>query len=291
MNLFTTLSLVFLLTTTIACSGATQFVTETSTPIATATTVPTPTPLPTSTPLPTPSPSPTPEALVESNPLADGVDAQTILSAALEAMEGLDSVHFELEAELGMESADLTATFPFRFIGDYQAPDRMRGEMALSLGFAALEMQMINIGTDAYITDPSTGLWERTDGNALGTVNPTEFTGLSEGAQSMELSLAGQETLADGTPVLHLTGHSTEPSDVDGPELDLNTDIYIGLGDSLIYKVIVEGDIPLDPDAVAETIPGLPIPLGDTEGTATISMTTTFSAFNVPVEIEAPVVE
>ncbi|MCH8868841.1 MAG: hypothetical protein IIC85_03965 [Chloroflexi bacterium] len=295
------LALMVALLTSLACAQQTQSlvdtptpaITATSVPAATATPEPTATPVPTATSSPTPEPTHTPDPVVDSKPLSPDADAQELISAALDAMDALDTVHFSLEAEIGMGSEGLTATFPFRFEGDYQSPDRVRGKIALSLGFISLEMQIINIGQDSYITDPQTGLWKQTDGNAMGELTPTEFTGLTDDVRSLELSVVGEETLEDGTAVLHLVALTTRESGVDGPTVDLTTDIYVGLEDSLIRQVVVEGAIPLDPAAIANIIPGLPIPLGGGGGggNATISMTTTFSAFNEPVEIEAPVVE
>ncbi len=207
----------------------------------------------------------------------------------MDAMEELESVHFRIEAEVSMDSEGLTATIPFKFEGDYLAPDRMQGKIAISLGFIALEMEMINIGTKTYITDPQTGLWEETDGNALGTVNPSEFTGLSHTAESLNLTLDDDETLDNGTRVMHLVGLSPALPDDDGSTTDLKTNIYISLDDSLVHKVMMEGAIPLDLDALAGIVPSLPIPFGGDDGTATIAMTVTFSAFNEPLQIEARV--
>lgn len=289
MKYFALLIMVVLVTASLGCNTAIQLLAGTATPTATATPPPTATPLPTATPSPTATP--TPESLVALKPLTGeaSAKAEDLLGAALDALDGLDSVHFSLEAEIGMESEGLTATFPFRFEGDYQAPDRMKGKMALSLGFIALEMEMINIGQESYVTDPQTGLWEKTDGNAIGDISPTQFTGLAGAVTSMALAVVGEETLEDGTEALHLLGISTEAAGVEGPALDLETNIYIGLDDSLIRQVRITGAIPLDPGAIAEIIPGLPIPLGGSEGNATISMITNLSAFNEPVEIEAPI--
>lgn len=216
-------------------------------------------------------------------------NSQELLSRALDVMNGLDFVHFRMEAEIGIESDGLTATFPFRFEGDYQAPDRMRGNLAVSLGFIALEMEMINIGTDAYVSVAQTGQWEKSDGNATGNTSPMEITGLTDAVRSMALTVVGEETLDDGTAVLHLLGVTNDTAGVVDAEQALETHVYIGLRDSLIRQVVITGAIPLDSEAIAATVPGLPIPLGGGEGNTTINMTTTFSAFNEPVTIEAPI--
>ena len=298
MKFFNYAALIVVVPAVLACNGTTQPLSELPTPTATAAPPPTATPEPTATPTPIPTPSVTPEpeslpkTLSGIRPLSvnSDSDAEEILNAALEAMDNLDSLHFSLQAEVGITSADLTATFPFAFEGDYQAPDRMKGKLALSLGFFALEMEIINIGPDTYTTDPQTGLWQQTDDNAAGGVSPTEIIGLANDFGADGLSVVGEETLGDGTAVVHLVGVFSESSD-DGPDRELRTDIYIGLEDSLLRRVVVEGAIPLDPVAIAKAIPGLPVPLGDVNSTgdATIFMTSTFSAFNVPVEIEAPV--
>jgi hypothetical protein len=230
---------------------------------------------------------------VVSNPLvavgtSDDQELSEILATAMDAMEGLESVHFNFEAEVSMDSDGLVATIPLRVEGDYLAPDRLQAKIAISLGFIALEMEMINIGTKAYITDPQTGLWEETDGNALGTVNPSEFTGLSTTAHSLKLTMQGEETLDNGTRVIHLVGLTPALPDGDGSTPDLKTNIYIGIDDSLVHMVMMEGAIPLNSDALVGVVPGLPIPTGGVDGSTSITMVATFSAFNEPLVIEAP---
>ena len=214
MKFFNYAALIVVVPAVLACNGTTQPLSELPTPTATAAPPPTatPEPTPTPTPIPTSSPTPEPESLPKTlsgiRPLSvnSDSDAEEILNAALEAMDNLDSLHFSLQAEVGITSADLTATFPFAFEGDYQAPDRMKGKLALSLGFFALEMEIINIGPDTYTTDPQTGLWQQTDDNAAGGVSPTEIIGLASDFGADGLSVVGEETLGDGTAVVHLVG-------------------------------------------------------------------------------------
>ena len=141
------------LLTSLACTQQTQSLVDTVTPAATATSVPaatatpepTATPVPTATSSPTPEPTHTPDPILDSKPLSSDADAQELISAALDAMDALDTVHFSLEAEIGMGSEGLTATFPFRVGGDYQSPDRGGGKSALSLGFRGRGWGMIKI--------------------------------------------------------------------------------------------------------------------------------------------------
>jgi len=253
-------------------------------PIQTATA----TPLPTPTPAPSPTPTPVPTATATSIPTSNSVlgqDASDIIESSLSVMQEIESFHFEMEAKLSMDSGGTPMELPISFVGDYQAPDRTRGKIIISLGFISLEMETVTIGDKAYTTNPQTGEWEVTPGSAMGLPGPTDIAGLTDNSSVEGVSVIGETTL-NGTQVLHLQGKP--PKDLFGDaEGDINTELWIGLEDSLIRQIKIEGDIPLDSLDIAPF--GAPLGEGLSGGTATILLTVTFSNYNEPIEIEAPI--
>ena len=142
----------------------------TATPAVTPTPAPTATPLPTATAVPTSAPMLTPVSEIAPNAarsaLAADDSAREILSAALEAMQDADAFHADVdasfkivqtEASFQMDEETFGDEFPIYYKGDIQAPDRTRGKLGISLGFFLLEIDIITIGEDAYITNPETG--------------------------------------------------------------------------------------------------------------------------------------
>jgi hypothetical protein len=261
-----------------------------STPTPTMTAIPTATPLPTATPTPEPTATAT---LIPSLAPAPGVALNTdasleeLLAASIEAMSGVQSFHFELDASITTETDGSAMQIPLTFAGDYQAPDRTRGKMTISLGFLSMELETITIGDKAYISDPQTGEWEETSNASLVIPQPSDFTGIPEQANLEGMEVVGEETLEDGTPVLHLRAKAPEEL-TGGNTGDLDAHIWIGLEDSLIRRMKIDGDVPLD--QVAALAPGAPFSGGALpSGPANLTMTVTLSNYNVPVEIEAPI--
>ena len=117
--------------------------------------MPAPTPTSTATPipaapeLPTPAPSPEGEA-----------DAGAIVAGALDALAEAESYHFLVEAMIEVEEEGTTLELPFTFEGNFQKPDRLRGEMTMSLGFISVETEVVLIGEDYYAKNPVSGEWE-----------------------------------------------------------------------------------------------------------------------------------
>jgi hypothetical protein len=196
-------------------------------------------------------------------------------------MAAVPSFHFNVEAKLAITSEGVTLDIPINLVGDFQAPDRIQGTLALSIVFFQIESEFINIGDTSYATDPDTGEWMAGQRQALDFVDPAVFASpefLVEGGRLAELVLVGSEILA-GTPVYQLSG---QLSDEEGPET-LEVSFRIGVDDGLIYQVKLSGQFKRDEElGIASTLRAIGA------GDPTFDALLTFSDFGKPVAIEAP---
>ena len=199
----------------------------TPTPPPTATPVPTPTPLPTATPVPTPTPLPTatpdtagqanadsargqtaaPSANVDAIATPADPEAMRILREAIAAMVAAETLRFDVDGDISMETDDSTVRAQLSFDGVAAAPDRMRGDLILNLGAFALQMEAISADGVLYTTNPSTGVWEvalNFDGAAI----PNMAMLLTEGdAPLIDARVLGEDTL-DGVRMIKLRGEA-----------------------------------------------------------------------------------
>ena len=193
-------------------------------------------------------------------------------------MNEAGSFHFQLDGTLKPTAGGLDLTVPIRLMGDYQAPDRVRSKLIVSLGFFALEMETITIGDTTYTLNAGSDQWEVASGPVSALPSPMEFT---RGGTTVleEAELIGEETL-NGTLVHHL--RVVPPLELfGGEESKTQADFWIRVDDSLIHRFAAEGEVSID------ELGGL---LGNAgiSGTADITVTIEFSDYNVPVVIEAP---
>jgi len=246
---------------------------------------PEPTPIPTATARPAPHSIATltavPAAETAFVPSGSSVPPEKVLLSSFAAMEEVGSFHFELEAGLTAPEVGITTEIPLLLTGDFQAPDRMKASATVSLGLFAAQSQIVLIGDTIYATDPQTGEWEVTSDPELLLFNPLDFVGSdAPGLEGLnDIALVGTEVLL-GTETFHLS--ATVPAQSLGQgESDFRVDLWIGVGDALLHQIRLEGQFPLDSFGAAMGV-------GQLSGKANLRMTTTFSGFGVPVEIEAP---
>ena len=116
------------------------------------------------------------------------------MEMALAAMTEVESFHFELESTVSTSTDDADVGLPISFTGDYQAPDRIRGELSLSLGFFSIDMEAIAIGDTTYITSLDSGEWEISSDLGFGVPNPAELA-VPGGVALEGLTLVGEEDL------------------------------------------------------------------------------------------------
>ena len=74
-------------------------------------------------------------------------------------MLAVGSYHFELELVASLGGEGFSIDVPMNVTGDFQSPDRIQGDLSVSLGFISIESQIIAIGDSIYMTDVETGEW------------------------------------------------------------------------------------------------------------------------------------
>ena len=269
------------------------------TPAPTPTVAPTSTPPPTATPIPptaTPAPPPTRTPAPPAEIPAQGETETTVIADAVAAMRQVRSFHAEMdaafkvvqtEASFRMDEETFGTEFPIRFTGDFLMPDRAAGKLQASLGIVALELDIITIGKQAYVTNPETGVWEQ---------HPLMFTGLpdpyalvllpSDPKRYTDIQVVKEQTL-DGVPTRHVKANLR--ASVLGESYDkLYLEVWIGKDDNLIRRLTMSGEAKVD-EQDAAGLAGSALGAADIGGNAEFTMTITYSNFNRPVTIEPPV--
>jgi hypothetical protein len=195
-------------------------------------------------------------------------------------MRGLTSFHFDMDMLIALTSQGVAFDVPLTFVGDFQAPDRLKADMSLTIAFFAIETEIVSIGDTTYTRDPETGEWDVTLGEDAFIISPAEFMG--EGVSDLnDLVYVGVETLESGS-MFRLQGTSVTGAFTESVS-DFVLSFWIGVDDGLLAQVKAEGKFEIGEDD----------PLfGDiAAGTGSVSLTVKFSDFGVPVSIEAPDLE
>ena len=235
-------------------------------------------PTPTASPEPNPTPPPTPEP----------PSASELLDATTAAMNSVESGHGEVDVAVKLTQANETVDLTLRIVGDFQVPDRNQAQLSFTAGGITVEFEAITIGDKTFMTDFITGEW-----TGLPTL-PTPFGNelLAAGAFGTDFGSevtqgfvpVGEESL-DGESVYHLRGPVSgevlaemlnDPSIGNG---EGEVEYWIGVGDSLVRKVVIEMEV-TEEDPITNT-------------TVMMAMTavTVLSNYNKPVDIQEPEVE
>jgi cyclophilin family peptidyl-prolyl cis-trans isomerase len=203
---------------------------------------------------------------------------------SVDALGRAGSYHFEMGIEIEVASGGISLEVPIAFAGDFQRPDRVQGNFAMSLGFLDVEFQVITIGETAYATDPETGEW------GIDTEATLPFGGP---AQLLETDLSLIRDLAyageldhDGVAVYRLRG--TFPAESLGEEGiagDLEIVYLVATEDYLPRSIVIVGE--LDVEDGADLFFGGGQPSG-ANASMTLSLALDLSDFGKPVVIEAP---
>ena len=242
----------------------------TAVPTATATTAPTVTPTPEPRPTPTPL---TVEALVE---------------ATYAAMGALESAHIEGRITMtARDTGEEEGTVEMSMVGDYQAPDRARLSVSLTMEGNDFEADYTTIANETYIRFPGIDIWQVSDSSDGLDLRET----LRFDPDGMEnLVLIGEEEL-DGEKVYHLRGFlasdaggllNSVPGALVGMtplgEVVVEVEFWIGVGDFLVRRTIQNIDIELS-SGIGEG------------GELNLELDMRLSDYGGPVDIQAPDVE
>ena len=199
------------------------------------------------------------------------------MDAAFAAMQEAESYHFLIDALLTVKQEGASLELPFAFEGDFQAPDRLRGEMSLSMGFFSIETEVVLIGDTYYSKSLETGEWvedsQFADTLPLDVLTFASPTGLAQ--MDLEPRLVGIEELAGG-PAYRIRANLA--GDLYGGDKPADADFWIDVDDKRFRKMLTQVELP--PDAGAEgSLLG---------GELAVSVEVELTDFGLPVDIQAP---
>ncbi len=246
----------------------------TSTPEPTSTPLPTPmptaTPVPTSTPLPTPTPTPLPTPTPTPSP-AD------IARRAGAQMMTTNSLHYIIELSGKETYLDSPPTMALkRAEGDLVRPDQMRGMVKVSLFGAVAEVGVIGLGDEQYITNPLNQQWVKLPPDYGWYFDPTLIFDPEYGIE----------------PILNETAWTFGPGDEieSQPHHHLHGQLPAALISPLTAGMIGAGEVTMDAwvgqqDAYVRRIQIVELESDPEDPTHWLIE---FSAFDEPVDIEAP---
>ena len=259
----------------------------TQTPIPTPTAVPTATPAPTATPEPTATPTPVPTPTVTPEPLPDSA---AILEDGLQATRSLDSYAAEMEMSIAGSSGGISLEVPIGVDGAFKPPDRSKGKVTIDFGGFKFEFDFVNIGDDAYMTDPGSGMWMKDDTGSgdldffLIIDSLLDFDSDDSIDLFGNLDYIGVEDL-DGIETHHIRASLSDAilEDLSPDPGEYAIEYWVGVDDGLVHRITVLGDAELSGGGDPDSLLG-----GFGSGNVEVNIELTLSDFNVPVDIEAP---
>ena len=87
-------------------------------------------------------------------------------------------------------------TISIAFEGDSLSPDRTSARLTLGVSVFLLEIDIVTVGADVYLTNPLTGEWEVTSADEFGIPNPVLLvSGVFPSLSDMEI--VGEEQIGE----------------------------------------------------------------------------------------------
>jgi lipoprotein LprG len=207
----------------------------------------------------------------------DARSAEQVLEAAREQWANTESAHFTLEVE-GEAYLDADETIRLRSAeGDILRPDSMEASARIDVSVLVVDISLVAVGGEIYMTNFVSGRWERAPGDfrydpsilfsdtdGIGPV----LTELQDPQLGGTEQIDGQQTrMITGTVVADTVSEITAGA-IQGESIPVT--VWIGSEDNLIYRVVLT-----EPEGVREV-----------PATWTLSL----SNHNAPVTIEPPAV-
>ncbi len=169
----------------------------------------------------------------------------TTLSRAAEAIGGLKSFHFVLSHEKGSTPIAFGLSLT-RAEGDVAAPDRLRADLKAERGRLNVNVKVIANGKDLWITDPIAGRWQK----AGDSINIRDFLAPDQGVP--ELLRNARDPRADGVETIGGVRTRRIKATVESgairalvpiakPGVDVPVTLWIGAGDALVRRIVIEG--------------------------------------------------
>lgn len=88
-----------------------------------------------------------------------GIDTKSVLASTAKKLDTTKAVHFEVAIE-GAAFIDTARTIQLRSAnGDIVPPDQMQTKIKVAVTTLNLDLSLVAIGADRYMTDPVTGRW------------------------------------------------------------------------------------------------------------------------------------
>ena len=235
------------------------------------------------------SPRPTPDLAA-----VDTGDPVDIMRTAFWEMQSVKTFHYVIESTVSAGQEGLTLEIPITVEGDYEALGRSDTNVTVDLGIIKLETHIISIEENVFIQDPGTGEWVRTiREHALIPLEPGVLANPGDFINQDDIKLLSELRIVGGAQIEGVEAHhlafKLPGEDFDGLEDllgDLEVDYWIGAADYLIHQLRIDGRF--------STPVGLPAAAGGDlladigGGDVSINMVARLSAFDAPVQIEAP---
>ncbi len=202
------------------------------------------------------------------------LSAEEIIAQASPNIDSLSSFHFKLTEEGGGTPIAMGLKM-LMAEGDIAPPDKLDMRIEAEWFGQFAQAKLVTVGTITYMTNPINGKWEElsNDFDAVTLFKPdTGIKMVMESVTNLSRLSVGN---AGGTMCFHLVGdlEAMALNDIAvghaAEGLTVKTDIWIGVGDFLLRKVMFDGRITQEED----------------EG---ITRTLDLSQFNEPVEIVLP---
>jgi hypothetical protein len=201
------------------------------------------------------------------------LSASEIISQSSQKMETINSFHFVLD-QVGGGTPIAMGLEMTNAVGDVVRPDKMQATISATLSSMFLEVKIISVGEEIYMTNPLTGQWELlpTQFSILKVFDPnTGIVAIMKGI--VDLTKLSDEEM-EGAICYHLSGSidsvELRPITVSSVEgVTIPIDVWIGVEDFMVRLIKIEGKI-------TET---------EVEG---IIRTVILSNFNEEVSIEVP---
>ena len=219
-----------------------------------------------------------------------------IIADAIAAMRQVESFHAEVdaafkvvqtEASFRMDEKTFGTEFPILFSGDFQLPDRAKGKLMASLGIVALEMDIVTIGEQAYITNPETGVWEQYPLIYTGLPNPYELVlPPADVSRYTDVQVVKEQTV-DGAQTRHIRAN-LRANVLGSAYNNLFVEMWIGKDDNLIRRLSMAGETAVEEQDTAG-LASSALSATDIGGKAEFIMTITYSDFNGDIVIEPPI--
>lgn len=175
------------------------------------------------------------------------LSASEIISKSSEKMEAINSFHFVLD-QVGGGTPIAMGLEMTNAVGDVVRPDRLKATISGKLSGMYLEVQIITVGEEMYMTNPLTGKWELlpTQFSVLKVFDPnTGIAAILKGI--VDLAKLSDEEM-EGAICYHLSGSidsdELRPITVSSVEgVTIPIEVWIGEEDFLVRHIKLEGKI------------------------------------------------